>query len=345
MKLMPYTLYIASGTPNGGIYQYHVTEDGVLLGRSVRALASPFYLEITGDRMNVIYRPNGVGKRESAVTSLPILPDGSLGEAGASVSSMGVSGCYIHEMDGAVYAANYSTGSLMKKSADGSCKLYRLPGSSVDPGRQEAAHTHQIITTPTAVTMEDGSVKNVPPMLLATDLGLDALVLLDADLNEIARTYVPAGHGCRHTVFSPDGRYAYTVNELISGVTVSRFDGSRLETLETVCSLPDGYTDISYGSAIRVTADGKHLYCSNRGHDSIAHFAVDGADVRLLETTDCGGSWPRDFNLSPDDCFLVCTNERGNRVTVYRRESDGSLTRLPQTIPMPTPVCAVFMSK
>ena len=201
----------------------------------------------------------------------------------------------------------------------------------------------RLVPTPTKILQPDGSYKHVRQLLCATDLGLDALILFDTDLSELDRSYVPEGHGPRHTIFSPCGRYAYTVNELISGITVSEFDGKHLTTLDTVSSLPEDFDGISYGAAIRLTADGRHLYCTNRGHDSIAHFAVDGTKVTLLETVDCGGSWPRDFNMSPDERFIVCTNERGNNVTVYSRNPvDGKLTRLPQTIEMPTPLAAVF---
>jgi len=349
MDIMPYKLYIASRVPEGGVYLYDVASDGTLIGRSFKPVPLPSYLDYCGDHMNIICQPApDSGDTDSRICRLELSDTrdyhGKFGRLGGYTSSLGGSGCHIMELNGNVYAANYVTGSVFMLDKKGNAKLYKLSGHGEDIlDRQASAHTHQIIPTPTKILQPDGSYKNVRQLLCATDLGLDALILFDTDLSELDRSYVPAGHGPRHTIFSPCGRYAYTVNELISGITVSEFDGKHLTTLDTISSLPEDFDGISYGAAIRLTADGRHLYCTNRGHDSIAHFAVDGSKVTLLETVDCGGSWPRDFNMSPDERFMVCTNERGNNVTVYSRNPvDGKLTRLPQTIEMPTPLAAVF---
>ncbi len=343
MEFMPYQLYIASCVPSGGVYLYDVLENGEILGRALKAVNSPTYLDLCGDHMNIIGRPApGSGDTDSRICSCEIQEDGKLGERSPFTSTLGGSGCYVMEYNGTVYAANYITGSLFMKKKNGDCRLYKLSGHGHDPDRQASAHSHQIITTPDRILQPDGSWKQCVPMLCATDLGLDAVILLDTELNEIDRTFTPPGCGPRHTVFSPCGNYAYTVNELNSTVTVFSFDGRYLTALDTVSSLPADFVGISYGAAIRITGDGKHLYCTNRGHDSIAHFSVDGGSIKLLDLTDTGGSWPRDFALSPDEKFVVCTNERGCRVTLYARQEDGSLTRLPQTIEMPSPLCAVY---
>nr|MBQ4320049.1 lactonase family protein [Clostridia bacterium] len=299
--------------------------------------------------MNIVCSPaKGSGDTDSRFCRLELNetddPTAIFGDAGKFTSSLGGSGCHIMECDGNVYVTNYVTGSIFMLKEDGNAKLYKLKGHGKDTAdRQASAHSHQIITTPTKVMQPDGTYKTFREKLCVTDLGLDALVLLDKELNEIDRAYTPAGHGPRHTVFSHCGRYAYTVNELISGITTFEFDGERLKPLDTITSLPEGFEGISYGAAIRLTNDGRHLYCSNRGHNSIAHFSVDGPKVTLLETISCDGDWPRDFNISPDEKFVVCTNERGNNVTVYSRDTEtGVLTRLPQTIKMPIPLCAVF---
>ncbi len=349
MNVMPYKLYIASRVPEGGIYLYDVMENGELKCRSFRQIPMPSYLEYCGDHMNVICSPlPGSSDTDSRLCKVKLVKvggfKGRFGRVGTFTSSLGGSGCHIMEYNSNIYATNYISGSVFMLDRKGNAKLYKLSGHGADViDRQASAHSHQVITTPRYVMQEDGSYKEFDVKLCVTDLGLDALVLLDRDLVEFDRAYTPAGHGPRHTVFSPCGRYAYTANELISSVTTFAYDGKYLSRLDTVSSLPEDFDGISYCAAIRLTKDGRHLYVSNRGHDSIAHFTVDGPKVTLAETIDCGGSWPRDFNISPDERFVVCTNERGNNVTVYSRDIEtGVLTRLPQTITLPTPLCAVF---
>ncbi len=137
-----------------------------------------------------------------------------------------------------------------------------------------------------------------------------------------------AGAGPRHIAFDPDGRFAYVINEHADSVTSYRIEtDGLLEPIHTVSTLPEGFDpEANTGADIHVTPDGGFLYASNRGHDSIAGFAI-GADGQLeaIGHTPTQAR-PRDFGMSPDGRFLVVAGQDSGSVESYRLGADGGLT-------------------
>jgi 6-phosphogluconolactonase len=189
--------------------------------------------------------------------------------------------------------------------------------------------------------------------VLVADLGLDrvftyALDPAAARLTLAQPTFAAApGAGPRHCAFSPDGGRVYLINELANTLTVCAYDARTgvLTPRQTLPTLPPDFTAPNTTAEVRVHPNGRYVYGSTRGHDSIAVFAVDPAsgDLALLEIVPSGGRTPRNFALSPDGRWLVCGHQDTPLVTVFRVDpSSGRLTRTPHSAVVPTCICVLF---
>ena len=155
------------------------------------------------------------------------------------------------------------------------------------------------------------------------------------------------GQGPRHFKFGTDGRHAYAINELASTVTAYDYDaaGGALTPRQTVTTLPPDFKGPTTTAEVRVHPNGRFVYGSNRGHDSIAVFAVDASSGLLspVEIVPSGGKVPRNFALSPNGKWLVCAHQDSNNITVFRVDSNtGKLTRTEHTATVPMAVCVLF---
>ncbi len=224
--------------------------------------------------------------------------------------------------DGPAHAAVHPDGTFLITAmyGGGTVAVHPLaPDGAVQPvthtvthGR--GAHPHQVVFAP------DGVV-------LVVDLGLHAVVAYALDavagtLTETGRTVLPRTPGPRHLAFHPDGRHAYVANELASNVTVGRYANGALSVNdkdEPVSTLPAGTTVRNYPGGIVAAPDGRHVYVSNRGHNSVAVFATerDGAALRRVATPSCDGDWPRDLALDPAAGRLYVANQRSGDVTWF----------------------------
>ncbi|MCT2591402.1 lactonase family protein [Streptomyces sp. N2-109] len=261
---------------------------------------------------------------DGAVRAFSIGAGGELSPLGSarSTGGAGVTHLSVHPGGRHLLSANYTAGSVAVHSleADGGvgCRtaLVRHSGSGPDPDRQAGPHAHQILTGP------DGA------FVFAVDLGTDSVHTYALDgrrgaLRPVSEVKSVPGAGPRHMVFHPRAPYAYVANELDSTITVCAYDAATgvLTRGESRPTLPDG-TDPgtrNYPAEVAISADGRFVYLSNRGHDSVAWFAVEdaGASLRLVGTVPCGGSWPRHISLSPSGTLLFSANERANNVGVF----------------------------
>ena len=231
--------------------------------------------------------------------------------------------------------------------ADGSlgsrCELVIPPG---EPGpwrrEQHGPHPHQAIFDPS------GRFVVVP------DKGLDRIHVyrFDQAAGKLAccdPPYLKARYGAipRHIVFHPRAAYAYVVNEMDSTVNACRWDGSRgtLEPFQRIATTPDDYVGDNTGAEIAILPSGRFLYASNRGHDSIAIYAVDAADGRLSHVgwESVQGRKPRFFGLDPDAAHLYACNEASHTIVEFRiDQATGALTPTGQVIETGSPACIVF---
>lgn len=191
--------------------------------------------------------------------------------------------------------------------------------------------------------------------LLAPDKGLDLtlVVSVDAETGKLALVEGQArdreGSGPRHLAFSPDNRFAYVVNELDSTVSALAFDAEagHLEPLQRISTLPDSFFGFSRAAEIVLAADGSTLYASNRGHDSIASFAVDSrtGGLSVIDWQSCGGRTPRFFCPSPDGSAIVCANEESHALTHLDGVRRQILAEPRVVAEVRSPVCIVWRER
>ncbi len=248
-----------------------------------------------------------------------------------------------------VLTANYGAGSLavLPIRADGSLgaptTTIQHTGSSVNPQRQAGPHAHFICPSP------DNR------FALACDLGLDRVIAyhLDAKVPKLTSANagfatVAPGAGPRHLTFSPDGQFVYVINEMISSITAFRYSArtAAMTEVQTISTLPKDSSTTSYCAEIAMHPTGKFLYGSNRGHDSIAVFAVDQKSGKLtsLEHPSTQGRTPRHFAIDPTGRWLLAENQASDSVVVFSIDVvTGKLKPTGQTLPVGSPVCAVFV--
>lgn len=249
-----------------------------------------------------------------------------------------------------VAAANYGGGSVIvyRVSADGSLGekaafFQHAHASKAYPGRQEKPHAHGVTWS------ADGRFLFVP------DLGGDRVYIYARDLaaDTLAPSAsqpwfdVPAGAGPRHCQFSADGGHFYVINEMANTITVATYDpaAGTLSALENVSTLPaEGFAGATTTAEIAVSPDGRTVYASNRGADTLAVFARDLATGRLtLKAQIPVPAQPRHFALTPDARHLVVAGQKAEQVAVYTvDEHSGALAPTGNTVTTPTPVCVRF---
>lgn len=290
-------IYLASRTDEGGILHCVLEENGQLVLRERSEAKSPAWLCRDGQTLYALLREPFL--LNSGIIRFSIREDGSLEPMAGLESTHGTIGAHIYAEDGKIWCANYINGTVIAMPD----KILPFNGKGADPVRQSSSHPHCVCPTP------DGR------FLCVCDLGRDRIELLTRGLEPVSSTEAPAGSGPRHLVFSADGCYAYCSAELSSEVSVFSYAEGRLTFLHSVSTLPENCLVESTASAIHLSEDGKRLYVSNRGHDSIAVFAVKGAGLTLLGHIPSFGRSPRDFALAGE--YLLCANELSNNVQVF----------------------------
>jgi 6-phosphogluconolactonase len=188
---------------------------------------------------------------------------------------------------------------------------------------------------------------------LAVDMGLDEVLVYRIDpvkglAPDPAVVKVAAGTGPRHLAFGADGKFVYVLSEKRSIVTAFRYDAAHgtMTELQRLATLPDGATGENNPAEIAVSPDGRSLYTSNRGHDSIALFGVDATSGRLTlwEHAPAHGKTPRHVALDPSGSLLVTANQESGNVVLFRVETKtGGLTRTGASGTVPWPACVVFV--
>jgi 6-phosphogluconolactonase len=293
------------------------------------------------------------GKAEpgGAVSAFSIDPDtGNLTFLNAR-GSQGAAPCHlcVHPSGRALALANYSGGSVASfpLQSDGtlgeSASFFQHEGASVNASRQSEPHAH-------SVTL-DASGR----FAFACDLGLDKILAyrIDASSGQLSPHDPPfarlhPGAGPRHFAFHPSGRYGYAINELDSSVSAFTYDAERgaLQELHSVSALPEGFEGESWCADIHVHPSGRFLYGSNRGHDSIAIYAIDQGTGRLslLGHEPTQGRSPRNFAIDPSGDFLLAANQQSDSVVAFRIDPrTGLLEPTGQVVSLPAPVCVRFL--
>lgn len=341
------SFYIGTYTSPGGsegIYRAKLNlATGELSAPTLAAKTSnPSFVAIHPDG-RYVYAVNENDKGE--VSAFSVQSDRSLRFLNAQ-PSQGAAPCHLI-VDPAgknVLSANYMGGSVSSSpiTSDGSLgaptAFFKNAGTGPDRGRQEAPHMHAVAAGP------DGRI-------YACDLGTDEVLAYRfdpakgaLDLNDPRSGKVPAGKGPRHLVFHPNGKFLYVNGEMGNSVTVFSHDAvtGSLAAVQTLSTLPEGETKSSTAE-IALHPNGKWLYVSNRGHDSIAIFEI-GSDgtLRRIDVVKAGVKIPRGFAIDPSGKWLVVAGQESNDLTALSIGPEGGLKPGPNRISVSKPVCVVF---
>ena len=338
------TFHIACWREEGGIYEMKFdTSTGriVSVGREAEG-SHTSYFEREGDILYALSEIPGPGLLAGKVESFRVTPGGL--EKIDTLTGI-PSGCpHLRLIRGGRYLAvtSYQTGAVCSAGVDGGrfgpvVSLLDYAGRSADPVRQDRSHGHMLCPTP------DGEY------LVCVDLGTDELRVYAAKENGALEprgtVKVPAGYGPRHMVFSPDGTYAYVVCEIKYRLLTYRYPGGgAFEPVNDLTVIPDLEDGQDAGGAIKMSADGKALFISNRGPKASSIDILSLADperpVKTGAFTAC--SHPRDFMFfsEGDREYLLCLNMTKDTAEVLSFDP-GALTFTPldATDAIPMPVC------
>lgn len=355
-------IYVGTYTHTGGdlpvreegIFWFHFDENSGKLTREGAARSeSPAFLALTANgrflyavnELNCYPNPPGGG-----VSAFAVEPASGQLTFLNRVPSHGADPCYISldKTEKWVLVSNYSGGSVSVYPVAANGQLapqsdfIQHQGHGPNPKRQEKAHAHSIQMDP------------ANRIALVADLGLDQIKLYRLDRAQgklLAHT--PAsmalhpGAGPRHLEFHPNGRWVYVVNELDSTLALFHYDpaaGSAVHR-QTVSLLPEAYTGERWAADIHIHPNGRFVYASNRGDDSLAIFQIDPVDgkIALSGRVNSGGRMPRNFGIDPGGRWLIAANQKGNNLVVFALDPEnGSLTPTGEAVEVMAPVCIKF---
>ena len=344
----PLPLWIGTGGKKSqGIYRTMLDTGTGKLTEPVLAaeIGNPGFVALNADRTRLYSLCNVDGGSVAAFSigaddSLTLLNTQSTGDGSASHLSLDRSGRVL-------FSAQYGSGSITvyPVAEDGSIgertQVIKHSGSGPDKDRQEGPHPHFAGASP------DNR------FLLVPDLGADQVVIyrIDHETATLATHGVAKqvpGSGPRHLKFSHDGTKIYLINELSMTVTVFDYnatDGS-MTPIQTIASLPEAMWKVPNKAAeIRIHPTGKFVYASNRGHDSIAVFSVDGASglLSFVEHEAIRGAYPRNFNIDPTGKWLIAAGRTSNTLSIFAINPDsGKLYFTADVLNVPDPICVEY---
>jgi 6-phosphogluconolactonase len=338
-------------TDSEGIYGFdHDKETGGLNAVSVNpGIDNPSYI-IKHPLLDVVYVVNEIGDYcgdEGGAVSAYSLDSGGKLSLISQLPSLGVDPCHltINITATLLLVSNYSSGTLASFPISKTGRLMNYVshiqhhGNSVDPIRQKAPHVHSM------------NLGKNDKFVYVADLGLDSLIRYPVEesgrliTGEEITSKLQPGAGPRHFCFDSRYEFCYVINELDNSVVSYAVDADGLFTeIATFSTLPEGYDGISYCGEIRLSPDGKYLYGSNRGHDSLVVFEVKGdGNLDAVQHLTSGGKHPRHFSITPDGARLIVANRDSNNLVTFDRDiTTGRLSPSGETVFVPAPVCVTF---
>lgn len=357
-ELLAYFGTYTNGGKSKGIYCYRLnlasgklTEVGVTEG-----VTNPSFLAIapSGQFLYACSEVSEGEKKTGVVAAFKLDRGTGLLKALNHQSSEGAGPCHVSvdKTGQCVLVANYGGGSVasLPVKDDGSLEkaasAIQHTGTGGDPARQKGPHAHSI---------------NVSPdnrFAFAADLGLDKVLIYKLDPahgtltpNDPAFAATPPAGGPRHFAFHPGGQFAYVCNEMKMSVTAFKYDAEKgalteIQTISTMPAADAGMKGLSTAE-IQVHPSGKFVYCSNRGHDTLAIFAVDEKTGQLTAVGHQStlGKTPRNFGIDPTGAYVIACNQGSGNVVVFKvDQATGKLSAVGEPVAIPAPVCVKFLA-
>lgn len=343
-------LYVGTYTDgeSKGIYRCRMNADSgaVEIVDVTEGIANPSYLAVdpSGKYLYSVGETTDFGDTEAGgVYAYAVDPSTkSLRKLNAQPSHGGAP-CYVSVTadGGHVLVANYVGGNvaiypiLHDGRLGAAADVEQHAGSGANERRQKGPHAHCILP-------HDG-------FAFAVDLGIDKVIVYRVDGGKLvphSEASVAPGAGPRHIAFHPNGHHAYVINELDSTLTSFAYVDGELSMTQTIRTLPEDFEGESYCADVHVSADGRFVYGSNRGHDSIVVFSIhpETGALSAVQHVSTGGSWPRNFALDSSGRFLLVANQRTDDIVIFAVDaSTGRLTPSGQVLDLPSPVCLRFL--
>lgn len=337
----------------GGIVAYEFDTTGGKLKelRRTAGVEHPFFLALSPDKkfLYSIHAKQFGGKESEHVAAYSVV--GRTGELKLlnRQSAEGTAACYldVDKTGKTVLVANYSSGSVasLPVKADGSLgakvSFFQHKGSSVNAKRQKEPHAHCIVVSP------DNKY------VYAADLGTDQILCYKLDAatakltaNDPPFAKSPAGAGPRHLTFHPNGKRVYVINELLNSVTGFDYDAAtgKLTEKQTISTLPADFKGTSHCADLKITPDGKFLYGTNRGHDSIACYSIaEDGKLALVAIEPSLGKGPQNLALVGGK-WLLCANMPGNNLAVFKIDpATGKLKSAGDPVKHAGPSCIMLL--
>ncbi|PPK85716.1 6-phosphogluconolactonase [Neolewinella xylanilytica] len=331
--------YDDAGVHEPGIYRFGLEEDGSLTNQGRVAEASnPSFIAYNNDR-SILVSVEQLNGEPGRVVSFAAEGDSLILQNRQTAGGEG--SCHVNvSEDGYVTVANYTAGNLelLRLGTDGNLSEPLDLADHRQRGAEEP-HAHS------SYFINDGRE------VLAVDLGTDEVWYYRID--DASGELIPAdpavipmedGAGPRHLTIHPNGKWIYVINELNSTVTQVSRQGEHMQVVESWSTLPEAFTGESFCADIHVSSDGRFVYGSNRGHNSIVVFEVDEDSGALtpLEYESVAGDWPRNFALSPQEDFLLVANQRSKNITTLSRNKETGMLDFVTSTTAPIPVCILF---
>ncbi|MCB1063320.1 MAG: lactonase family protein [Verrucomicrobiae bacterium] len=333
-------------------YRFDAAKGTLTLLHRTTDVENPFFMALSpgGEFLYAIHALAFGGKENEEVAAYRVEGRSGKLELLNRQSARGTASCYL-DVDATgktVVVANYSTGDVasLPIKEDGSLgesvSYFQHEGSSVDPQRQKGPNAHSFVVSP------DNR------FAFAADLGIDKIMSYRLDAatatltpNDPAFVALPPGSGPRHQTFHPNGKYLYAINELANTISVFAYDAERgaLSDLQLISTVPDDFDGKSHTADLKITPDGRHLYGTNRGHDSIASYRIgDDGKLTLLGIQPSLGKGPQNLAILPDGKHLICANMPGNKLVVFAIDAEsGALTPVGDPVEMPMPACLMVL--
>jgi 6-phosphogluconolactonase len=305
---------------------------------------SPSFLDISPDGQ-FLYSANrqgiGTDSLSGSVSAYQIHPASGNLQLLNEASSYGLSPCHIFADESHLYLSHYAGGSITVLSLAKDGSIASLVDTVQHTGHgphknQQTAHMHSIQTIPGT------------DLFLAADLGMDLLTFYQIGENGVQQASMAPiktepGTGPRHFTFSKDGQYLYVAEELSSSVSLYELDLEQEQTrfMQRLSTLPSDYDGQNSVADIHLSPDGKFLYVSNRGHESLAIYQVNPNDGRLafIGHQSVLGKTPRNFLIDPKGTFLLVANENTDEIIFFDRDLEtGLLQDSGVRISVPSPV-------
>lgn len=337
--------YTSEGAKGISLCSFNLETGEITLDKTIEGIENPSFVKLSPNK-KYLYSVSEAGEKGSFVYAYKVEKDKDLSLLNKQ-SSNGQGPCHVDvSADGKFVAtATYGAGTtslypvtrkgLLRKATS----ILVNTGSGPNEARQNKPHAHSIKFSP-----YDNQV-------FSADLGTDHLDIYHLEDNELISRgqkflKLRPGAGPRHFDFHPNEEVIYVIYELKSSIeTVKRVDG-KWQVFGSESTLPEDFKGTSYCADIHISKDGKYLYGSNRGHNSIAVFKVDdnNYNIKKLGTVSVEGDWPRNFGLTPDGNWMLVANQKSNDITVFKINQETGMPEFAgKKFELASPVCIEFL--